>query len=251
MSLSSTTSRVDYVGTGSTSVYPYTFRIFAESDLRVIVRDTDDVETILELDTDYSVSGVGDASGGSITLLDGNLVSGYALTIRRVRPLTQETDIRNQGDFYPEAHEDTFDHLAMVDQQQQEELDRSIKLPESVSASGVSMELGVPVGGTILGWNDDGTAITTVDPANVGAGAGSLPPGRAIVSDGSGNVSASAVTDTELEQLSGITSDALGSSDVQNVSNKTFTDGILATEIATPSTPASGKARLYPKADGK
>jgi hypothetical protein len=86
------------------------------------------------------VNGAGDESGGSIDLVNssqawltsGKLTSGYILSIRRVRPLTQDTDIRNQGDFFPESHEDEFDKLTMVDQQQQDELDRSFKLPETI-----------------------------------------------------------------------------------------------------------------------
>ncbi len=133
MSIASQASRVDYVGNGNTDEYDFTFLIFAETDLLVTVRDTDDDEETLVLTTDYTVDGLSDPAGGTITLVDGNLTSGYVLTIRRVRPLTQTTDIRNQGEFFPETHEDTFDHLTMVDQQQQDEINRSVKLPESIS----------------------------------------------------------------------------------------------------------------------
>lgn len=135
MSLASATNRNDYTGNGATATYSYTFRIFEDSDLLVTTVDTDGVETELTLTTDYTVSGAGDASGGSITLVAGNLTSGYGITIRRVRPLTQTTDIRNQGDFYPETHEDAFDHMVMISQQQQDELDRSAKNAETVSSS--------------------------------------------------------------------------------------------------------------------
>lgn len=144
MTVSSTTNRNEYVGDGATSSYSYTYRIFADSELTVTVRDTDDAETTLALTTDYTVSGAGDSGGGSIALVnsaqawldgDGDLKSNYELTIRRVLPLTQNTDIRNQGDFYPEGHEDQFDKLIMIDQQQQDAIDRTAKLPESIAAS--------------------------------------------------------------------------------------------------------------------
>ena len=144
MSLASATNRVDYTGNGSVDTYSYTFKIFAQTDLLVTVRDTSGVETELTLTTDYTVTGVGASAGGTIVLVNssqawltagGDLKSSYALTIRRVRPVTQSTDIRNQGEFYPETHEDALDHLIMVDQQQQDELDRSLKLPETVSSS--------------------------------------------------------------------------------------------------------------------
>ena len=140
MSVPSTTNRVQYTGDGANNTYDYTYRIFVESDLLVTVTDLSDVETTLALSTDYTVTGVGDASGGTIVLVDsgqawltsGDLTSGFTITIRRVLPLTQGTDIRNQGDFFPEVHEDEFDRSRMIDQQQQDELDRSWKFPESV-----------------------------------------------------------------------------------------------------------------------
>lgn len=144
MSLSSTNNRNDYVGNGNVDTYAYSFRIFDETDLLVTVRNTSDVETTLVLTTDYTVTGVGDAGGGNVVLVNsgqawldggGDLLTNYALTIRRVRPLTQTTDIRNQGSFFPETHEDSFDHAIMIAQQLDETLDRSTTLPETIAAS--------------------------------------------------------------------------------------------------------------------
>lgn len=144
MSLSSVNNRSQHTGNGAVDTYSYTFRIFDEDDLLVVVRDTDGVETTLVKTTDYTVTGVGAASGGTVVLVnsaqawldgDGDLKQDYELSILRVVALTQVTDIRNQGDFYPEVHEDQFDKLTMIDQQQQDELDRSIKLPDSVDPS--------------------------------------------------------------------------------------------------------------------
>lgn len=169
MTVASAISRNDYTGNGSTAVYAYGFRIFVNTDLRVIVKDSSGVETVLTLTTDYTVSGVG-GSGGNVTLVNasqawltaGNLSSGYTLTIKRVRPLTQLTDIRNQGEYYPEAIEDEFDKGRMIDLQQQDDIDRSLKFPETalgvdgtlpeleadkylkVNATGDGFELGTP-----------------------------------------------------------------------------------------------------------
>lgn len=144
MSLSSATNRNDYTGNGSVDTYSYTFKVFNEDHLVVTVRDTLDVETTLTKTTHYTVSGVGSTGGGSIALVAGafdwltvgnDLKSGYKLTIRRVVPLTQETDIRNAGTFYPATHEDQFDKQVMISQQQQDDLDRSVTLPETVTSS--------------------------------------------------------------------------------------------------------------------
>jgi hypothetical protein len=135
MSISSTSSRNDYIGNGASSVYPYTYRILDEGDLLVTQQTTAGATLTLTLGADYTVSGVNSDAGGNITLLGGNLDNNDLLTIRRVVDLVQPTDIRNQGDFLPETHEDQFDRLVMADQQQQDEIDRSIRLPEVVPAS--------------------------------------------------------------------------------------------------------------------
>jgi hypothetical protein len=128
MTVASTTNRVDYTGNGSTTVFSFTFRIFEAGDLVVTKADSDGVETTLVLDTDYTVTGAGSYSGGSITLGTA-LPSGYDLTIQRVLDITQETDLRNQGQFFAETHEDVFDRMVMIGQQLQEQIDRAAKLP--------------------------------------------------------------------------------------------------------------------------
>lgn len=70
---------------------------------------------------------------------------------------------------------------------------------------------------------------------------------RALVSDGSGLISVSAVTSTELGFVAGLTSSAVGTTQTQSLSAKTFTDAITLTQIATPSTPGAGLNKLYTK----
>jgi len=153
MSLESNKNRNDYIGNGAVREYSYTFKIFNEQHLRVTVKDLNDDETELQLGIDYTVTGVGDETGGNILLtsngqawIDANdfLVDQFVFTIRRVVSLTQETDFRNQGSFLPENHEDTFDLSRMIDQQQQDEIDRSVKLPETIPAT--DFDTGLPGG---------------------------------------------------------------------------------------------------------
>lgn len=138
MTLGTDNSRNNYLGNNSTDTYGFTFKIFKEEDLLVTVADDNGDETTLALATDYTVSGVGEDIGGDITLLAGNLATDYILTIRRVVEVIQETDIKNLGEFYPETHEDQFDKCVMIDQQQQDEIDRSMKLAETVDPSDFS-----------------------------------------------------------------------------------------------------------------
>jgi hypothetical protein len=169
--IASASSRVDYTGNASTATYSYTFRIKSSAHLKVTVRDTDGDETTLALTTHYTVTGVNGSSGGTITLVNGAfdwingsgyLKTGYILTIRRVRPLTQTTNIRNQGSFYPETHENQFDADVEIAQQQQDELNRCVKLPETYLPSVFDPSLPTDVVGSeslALVTNSDGTGL--------------------------------------------------------------------------------------------
>jgi len=135
MTISSSTNRNDYTGDGTTATYSYTFKINANTELLVTKRDTSNVETALALTTDYTVTGVGLSAGGAITLVAGNLTTGYILTIKRNRPFTQTASIRNQTAFFASSHEDVFDGLTMNDQELFEKADRSVKLSDTYSSA--------------------------------------------------------------------------------------------------------------------
>lgn len=116
MTVSTEVDHNDYTGNGVTTSFPYTFRIFTKTDLMVQVVDLNENITVLALDSDYSVMGAGTYSGGSV-VLPSPLASGWQISISREIPATQETDLRNQGKFFAEVHEDAFDKLTMLIQQ--------------------------------------------------------------------------------------------------------------------------------------
>ncbi|HHJ3746595.1 TPA: tail fiber domain-containing protein [Escherichia coli] len=116
MTVSTEVDHNEYTGNGVTTSFPYTFRIFKKSDLVVQVSDLNGNVTELVLDTGYTVTGAGTYSGGSV-VLPSPLAAGWRITIDRVLDVVQETDLRNQGNFFPEVHEDAFDYLTMLIQQ--------------------------------------------------------------------------------------------------------------------------------------
>lgn len=118
-----------YNGNGVTTVFDYDFRIVNEAHLKVIRADADGNETVLVLGADYTVSGVG-ADEGSITASVAPAI-GLTITILRNVPLTQETDLENQGPYFAETVEAAFDLAAMRDQQLQEQLTRAVLIPAS------------------------------------------------------------------------------------------------------------------------
>lgn len=141
MTITNPSARNDYVGNGAADTFPFTFRITDAAHLRVIVEDTDGNIDTLTLNADYTVTGVGLASGGSITLTAGPLEDGYKLTILSSIPITQLTDLRNRGSFFPSVLEDALDKLTLISQQQQDEINRAIKFP---ATDGVALKTVIP-----------------------------------------------------------------------------------------------------------
>ncbi|MDA7891206.1 tail fiber domain-containing protein [Akkermansiaceae bacterium] len=142
MTVSSTTTKVSYSGNGSTTVFAYTFKVFDEDDLTVILRNNATAtETVQAINTNYSVSGVGNVNGGNITFVTAP-ASGVTVVVRRTSAQTQTTDYTPNDPFPAESHEEALDKLTFVQQEQQEEIDRSIKLSRTNTMTSTEFELG-------------------------------------------------------------------------------------------------------------
>ena len=144
MTISSTTVKNSYNGDGSTTTFSYTFKIFADSDLQVIIRNnTTATETVKTLTTHYTVTGVGSASGGSVIFTAGNIpASGETVVLRRAVPQTQAIDYIANDPFPAESHEEGLDRAMMTLQQVQEEVTRSIKLSRTNTMTSTEFTVG-------------------------------------------------------------------------------------------------------------
>jgi|GEM_PF-2894468 len=128
MTVSSSTNIVQYNGNGSTTAWPVPFRFFKNTDLVAVKRTVTDSTVTLTLNVDYSVAGANSPTGGTLTTTH-PLATGELLTIARILPLQQTTDLRNQGMYFAEVHEDVFDYLTMLIQQVSEGDARALKHP--------------------------------------------------------------------------------------------------------------------------
>ena len=126
MTVTSTNQKIQFNGNGSTTVFAYNFKIFASSDLSVILRSAAGTETVQQLTTNYTVSGVGEASGGNVTMGTAP-ASGTTLTILRVQPNLQGLDLVPNDPFPAGSMEDALDKLTFMVQTHDEEIGRSIK----------------------------------------------------------------------------------------------------------------------------
>ncbi len=153
------TSRVQYSCNGITTTYTYPFEILEDDDLLAIKTDGSSTETTLVLNVDYTVTGAGSTTGGTLVLTAASkCASGYTLTMLRNVDVTQETDYVDGEAFSAESLENALDKMALVQQQQAEEIDRALKLKKSSTLSNID----VPVdGGKVIGWNSSGTALST------------------------------------------------------------------------------------------
>ena len=143
MTISSTTVKNSYSGDGSTTTFNYTFKIFADSDLQVIIRSSTATETVKTITTHYTVTGAGSASGGTVVFTSGNIpASGETVVLRRAVPQTQAIDYIANDPFPAESHEEGLDRATMTLQQVQEELDRSIKLSRTNTMTSTEFAVG-------------------------------------------------------------------------------------------------------------
>lgn len=144
-----------YNGNDSTTEFAYNFKITASSQLVVTYTDASGTESVWTEGSDYTVDGVGNQNGGTVTTTHATLsppATGTKLTINRIVPLTQLTDITTGGSFDPQVHEDTFDIITMGLQQLNEQLGRTVQSPVSETPI-PGLTLPSPVAENLIGWN--------------------------------------------------------------------------------------------------
>jgi hypothetical protein len=172
MTISSTTRIAGpFVGNGTASAFPFTFKVFAAGDLDVIrLATSTGVETTLVLTTDYTVALNIDQDsnpGGTVTLVAGPLATGFTLTITSDIANLQPTDLTNQGGFYPEVITDSFDRATIQIQQMAGEVSRSIKAPISDGSPDMELPAASVRANTFLAFDANG--VPTVQAASSSA----------------------------------------------------------------------------------
>ena len=142
---------------GSTGPYAYGFKIWNDDDIKVIQTDGSNRDTTLFLSIEYTVSGAGDDTGGSVTLVTA-CPSGSTLTLIPVLDYTQESDYIDGAPFAASTIENDLDYQVSLVKQTAERTDRAIKFPESCTDCD-DIDLERPTADAYLLYNSDGTAI--------------------------------------------------------------------------------------------
>jgi len=191
MTISSTTVRNSYSGDNSTTTFSYTFKIFQDSDIQVIIRSATGTETIKTITTHYTVTGAGASGGGSVIFTSGNIpTSTQTVVLRRNIPQTQAIDYIANDPFPAESHEEGLDRATMAIQQLQEEVTRSLKLSKTNTMTSTEFTVGATArANKILAFDTNGELSVTQE---LGTNRGSWSSGvtfnaRDIVKDSSNN----------------------------------------------------------------
>ena len=129
MTVLTTDNRRSYAGDGSTTVFAFPVFFLEAADVKVALR-VNDVESTPVFNTDYTVSGAGNPSGGSVTFTTAP-VSGATVIIFNDPALTQTVDYQDNDEFPAETHERALDKLTLLVQRLSARLARTLQYDET------------------------------------------------------------------------------------------------------------------------
>lgn len=155
----------EYTGNDVATTFSFPFRIENKNQVVVIQTDntvTPSTQTVLTVDTDYTVGDIGQDDGGFVTLTT-PLPTDNTLFMRSNFLPTQEVEFSNQGTFLPENHEFAYDKLTRLIQQLIYNGDLSLQFSNNTVINNFNPTLPTP--DLPLGYlriNADGTALEWV-----------------------------------------------------------------------------------------
>ena len=181
--ITNTQRRHDIVGTGGAGPFSYQFMILNDTDLAVYVDGN-----LKTLTTHYTVSGVGNESGGTITFTTGNYPALSAdIILLGAESETQTHDFQAAAVLPAASLEESVDKLTRLVQQLTERVNRAPVLPVGDSGGFSALTLPAPGDGQYLRWSGNQLALgtPTLVPDDVPAGGGNYDH---LIVNGSGAV---------------------------------------------------------------
>ena len=132
MTVSSLTTKNSYSGDASTTTFAYGFKIFASSEIKVYIRSAAGTETLKTLTTHYTLTNIGNASGGNVVFESGSVPAATeTVVLIRDTALTQSLDLVENDPFLSGSFEDSLDKVTHQMIEIQEEVDRSFKVSKT------------------------------------------------------------------------------------------------------------------------
>jgi len=221
------TQKVQSTASADQTVFTYTWRILDEDDLDVFI---DGVIT-----TAYSVSGVGELAGGSVTFNSGR-TSGEVITILRNMPLVQDTDYPAGGRLSTVNLEKNLDELMMISQDLQEEVGRATKTPGTSTVKDIDFPIGTSAtdrASKVPAWNSAGTALELVSTTSITNTDPIASQGDLVIGDSSGGASKLAIGNAG-EILEVVATSTLKYEKARNIAWRKGSDIIGTAALAVP-----------------
>ena len=167
MTISTTIIKNSYSGDGSVVAFTYAFKITDEDFIEVIVKTdltgTESVRAIGTGSTNYAVTGVGEAGGGTVTFVTAP-TSAETVVLRRSTTQTQALDLIENDNLPANSLENAFDKNLSIAQELQEQLDRSFKVSRTNTISSAEFtDSATARASKTLGFNSDGNLTTVAD----------------------------------------------------------------------------------------
>jgi hypothetical protein len=201
MAITTTTSRVQYTGNNSSTVFAINFKFIENSHIVAELDDTAGTVTTLVLDTNYTLSGAGNDSGGTFTASVAP-PTGHILTIYRQVPLTQTSDLVLTGTFNSQTVEDMIDKNTQMIQQ----------LDVGISATSGSLVLKYPL-------SEPATTLSEI-PSNANRS------NKVLAFDSTGNPIATDISASGTGDVIGPASNTLNNVPQWTAATKTLSDGL-------------------------
>lgn len=136
-----------FTGDGVASAFPFSFKIFAATDVTVVQTDTNGIDTTLAYGTQFSVTMNADQNaspGGTITYKVASVITalptGYKLNATSALSRLQPVALTNNGGFFPKVLNDAFDRAIILIQQLARSINGALRYPLS-DGSALSGEL--------------------------------------------------------------------------------------------------------------
>ncbi len=117
-----------YKTDGEQVIFSVTYPIYKSTDLKVLLSDGAHAETILLIDTDYTVSINADHSGG-LVIMSAPPPSGHILAISLNLPLVQSLDLSSTNTVSTEALETELDKQVQMIQQISDAVNLAVQVP--------------------------------------------------------------------------------------------------------------------------
>lgn len=166
MTITVSPARNEYTANAGQTIFNYTFKIFQNTDLNVYVTPAgQDANDSTDITTLYTVTGIGDEDGGSITLAIPTNANDLVTIVSNI-PSSRTTDYQNNGDFRPNVVNNDFDRVVSLVKKVEDRTNRGLLLPES-QQDPKPLSLPIPKAGMPVRWNGDASGLENYDGSTV------------------------------------------------------------------------------------